>query len=947
MPTLVKRLCLAWFFFLSAPAAAATCEGPAAVCGEARAGAMALIENGRPAPLLVDGAADPGVLRAVRDLQTDFGKVTGTPAAMLGQRPEAEAAVIVGTLGKSPIIDRLVREARLDASGVAGVWEGYLHQLVERPAPGIARALVIAGADKRGTIFGVYHLSERIGVSPWHYWADVPARRSQRLYAMPGRMIEKPAVKYRGIFINDEEPALGNWARQTFGGFNRKFYEKVFELMLRKRANYLWPAMWGKSLWQDDPGNAALAKEMGIVLGTSHHEPMMRAHVDWEKNPQGPWDYSKNAERLRDFWREGAKRIGQSDTLVTVGMRGNGDEPMTEGTAIELLETIVRDQRRIIADVTKRPAAETPQIWALYKEVQDYYDKGMTVPEDVLLLFADDNWGNIRRLPKPGEKRPGGYGVYYHFDYVGGPRNYKWLNTVQIERTWEQMHLAWRHGADRLWIVNVGDLKPMEFPTSFFLDYAWNPAAWPLERVADYPRLWAARQFGERHAVAIGELLTRYTQYNARRKPELIDPSTFSLVNFKEAQRVVADWQALVRKAEETGRKLPREHQDAYFQLVLHPILASANLNELYVTVARNRLHAEQGRASANALAERARALYARHSEIRRRYEVDTASGKWPHMMSQAVIGYTGWQQPDSEKMPELAAVAPQPRAALGLAVEGDKRGWTSDGAVLPMLDPFGARSRRIELFNRGSAPLRFKAQADKPWVRLSRRSGAVGDETAIDVSVDWSKAPVGRQRAPVTIRGSDGTRLQAWVETLRPEGTVQGFVESNGYVAIEAAHHQRAVGANGIEWRTIPNLGRTHSGVTAFPVTAPAQQPGKGPYLEYPVHLFTPGELDVQLVLSPTLDYKGQGGRRYAVSVDDEAPQVVNVHEGGVTEPEWERAVANSAWVTSTRHRISAPGRHVVRVWLVDPGLVFQRLHVVTGKLPESYLGPPESVLR
>ncbi len=435
----LARLCTAVALLIAAPAAAEDpCEGAAAVCGEARPDALALIAGGRPLPVVIDGSLDAGSVRAAGDLRSDLAKVAGQAP---GTVPK-EAAIIVGTIGKSPIIDRLIRERKLDASGVRGEWEAYLHQVVERPAPGMGRALVIAGADKRGTIFGVYHLSERIGVSPWHYWADVPAARQDTLHVMPGRLVEKPAVKYRGIFINDEEPALGPWARQTFGGFNQKFYGKVFELILRMRGNYLWPAMWGKTLFEEDSGNAALADAYGVVIGTSHHEPMMRAHVEWEKHRKGPWDYRRNPERLRDFWRKGVERMGEKESLVTIGMRGDGDEPMTEGTAIDLLETIVRDQRKIIADVTKRPAAETPQIWALYKEVQDYYDKGMTVPEDVTLLFADDNWGNIRRLPKPGDKRPGGYGVYYHFDYVGGPRNYKWVNTTQIERVWEQMHLA-------------------------------------------------------------------------------------------------------------------------------------------------------------------------------------------------------------------------------------------------------------------------------------------------------------------------------------------------------------------------------------------------------------------------------------------------------------------------------------------------------------------------
>jgi hypothetical protein len=930
MPTFLRSLFVLAGLLFAAPSFAAECRGAAALCPAARSGALALIEEGRPISVLLDQQGDPGVARAARDLATDLGRVAGQAAPTSASAP----AIIVGTLGSSPLIDRLVREGKLDVRGVRGEWEAYLHQVVDDPAPGMARALVAAGADKRGTIFGVYALSEKIGVSPWHYWADVPPQRRERLYVLPGRVLDKPRVKYRGIFINDEEPALGNWARATFGGINAKFYERVFELILRSRGNYLWPAMWGKSLWEDDPASAKLAHEMGVVLGTSHHEPMMRAHVDWERSGGGAWDYTKNAERLRAFWRQGIERTQGQEKLVTVGMRGDGDEPMTEGTAIELLETIVRDQRQIVADVTGRPAAETPQVWALYKEVQDYYDKGMRVPDDVTLLFADDNWGNIRRLPDPKAKRPGGYGVYYHFDYVGGPRNYKWLNTNQVERVWEQMHIAWEHGADRLWIVNVGDIKPMEFPTSFFLDYAWNPEAWPLERLSDYPRDWAARTFGAENAPEIGELLTRYSHLAARRKPELVGPETYSLTNFDEAERILAQWRGLAARAEALERLLPAQQRDAYFQIVLHPILANANLHELYVAAGKNRLYAEQGRASANAMADRVRALYARHQALRRRYEVETAGGKWPHMMSQAVFGYTSWQQPDQETMPAVQTIELPEAGALGVALAG------------PLAFQASAdRTRIVDLFNRGRGPLSFTAEAGAPWLRLSSSGGEVRGQTSLAVAIDWSRAPSGEASAPLLIRGSDGSTHALEVRTSRAPAPAGAFVEVDGIVAAEAAN-ARHVSRRGLRWREIPHLGRTGSGVAIFPVTAPAQQPGQGPYLEFPVHLSQAGEVDVQLVLSPTLDYKGKGGLRYAVSIDGEAPQLVNVH-GGTGEREWEQAVANNAWHRTTRHRVSAPGRHLVRVWLVDPGLVFQRLHVSRGPLPASYLGPPESPRR
>jgi hypothetical protein len=780
----MKAVLRALLFLLAALAAGPVlaCPGPATICPEA--GALALIDGGRPAAVLADPADDAGVLRAAASLRGDLDAVGG------GAR--GPVRIIVGTIGRSPIIDRLIRERRLDVSGVAGQWEAYVWQVIDRPAPGIDRALVIAGADRRGTIFGIYHLSGAIGVSPWHWWADVPVARQARLFVTAGRRIDRPRVKYRGIFINDEDPALLGWVRATFGGFDHRFYEHVFELILRSRGNLLWPAMWGKSFFEDDPSSAALANEMGVIIGTSHHEPLMRAHVDWEHHGQGPWDYTQNAERLRTFWREGMTRTQSQERIVTIGMRGDGDRPMTEGTPTRLLERIVADQRRIIEEVTHRPAAETPQIWALYKEVQDYYDAGMRVPDDVTLLFSDDNWGNIRRLPQPGATRPGGYGIYYHFDYVGGPRNYKWIDTIQLGRVWEQMQLAYATGARQLWIANVGDIKPLEYPISFFLDLAWNPEAMTLARLADYPRAWAARQFGDAHAAEIGDLLTTYALYAARRKPELLEAGTYSLGQWP---RVIAEWDALERRATALRDLLPADYRDAFFELVLHKIMANANLHRLYFAVA-------EGRA-----ADAAR-LFARDGEIRRMYERDIAHGRWTQMMSQTHIGYTNWQQPPADVMPAV----PQPAAP----------------------EP---------------PPLLAVMDADR-------------------------------------------------------------FVARAG------------------DWRIIPQLGLYGAAVAYFPVTAPARHPGgQAPHLDYRFDLASAGEVALQIILSPTLDFRAQGGLRYAVSIDGGAIQTVNVN-GQVSDADWRRAVIENRWLRETRHRLAA-GLHVVHLWAVDPGLVFQRLQV------------------
>ena len=930
------------------------CPGGALVCTGTGAGRSALIADGRTATIYADADDDAGVLRAVRDLQADLGRVAGRSVDLnVEALPSTGPAVIVGTLGQSGVVDRLVAEGRLDTTGVSGRWEAFVQQTVEAPFPGVDRALVIAGSDRRGTIFGVYDLTEAVGVSPWHYWADVPVKPQTDLYASPGRRVEMPAVRYRGIFLNDEEPALGTWARETYGGLNAAFYEDVFDLILRLKGNYLWPAMWGKSIYDDDPAAPGLADEMGVVLGTSHHEPLSRAHVEWERYGDGPWNYETNADTLRAFWRAGIERMGDNESLVTVGMRGDGDEAMSEGTAIDLLETIVADQREIIADVTGRPASETPQVWALYKEVQDYYDQGMEVPDDVTLLFADDNWGNIRRLPDPeAEPRAGGYGVYYHFDYVGGPRSYKWINKTQIERVWEQMHLAREHGADRIWIVNVGDLKPMEYPISFFLDYAWDPEAWPAERLPEYPRQWAARQFGEAHAAEIGRLLQTYTRYNSRRTAELLTPTTYSLTDYREAERVVAEYDALLADAERVGEALPEAYADAYFQLVLHPIVASANLNDLYVTVGTNRLYAAQGRAATNDLAERARRLFERDDEIDAQYHA-LAGGKWDHMMSQVRIGYTSWNDPPEDVMPEVEEIDLPEAAEMGIAIEGSAAWWPASDteAVLPELSPLGPEDVYVEVFNRGAAPFTYTVETGAAWLTADAPAGQVHQQVRVHLRADWEAVPEGRHEVPVTITASGGDEVTVHVPVFNPDrGGIAGFVESNGYVSIEAPHVDRAVGQGGIEWEVIPGLGRTLSAVAPMPTTAEAQEPGgDSPHLDYRLTVHEAGEVDVTAYFSPSFNTQGPEGLRYAVSFDDAPPQTLVMHDAGSMLPDvyhadWNRMVSDNVQTSTSTHVLDRPGEHVLRFWMVDPGVVLQKLVVATRPLPPSYLGPPES---
>lgn len=952
------------------------------VTAKSTAGAFSLASSGKVAPIYVSGKDFPGVLRAANDLREDLKRVTGVASRVVVDSNPSGQVVIVGTLGKSPVIDRLVREKKIDGAAIAGKWEAFLVQPVDKPMPGVDRALVIAGADKRGTIYGIYDVSSEIGVSPWYWWADVPTARRSELFVAAGPHTKgEPAVKYRGIFINDEAPAFSGWTREKFGGVNHLVYEKVFELILRMKGNYLWPAMWGNAFADDDSLNIRLADEYGIVMGTSHHEPLTRAQQEWKRYGKGEWDYGVNDSTLRAFWRAGIQRMWNNgsprENIVTIGMRGDGDQPMTTNgeSNVELLEKIVADQRKIIADVTHQDATKTPQLWALYKEVQDYYDKGMRVPDDVTLLFSDDNWGNVRRLPSAADRnRSGGFGVYYHFDYVGGPRNYKWINTNPIARVWEQMHLSYEKGANRIWVVNTGDIKPMEFPIQFFLDYAWNPKAIPAERLPEYTRQWAAKQFGEAHAAEIADITTTYLKYAGRRKPELLDTVTYSLTNYREFERVVEDYDTLLARARKVGASLPRDYNDAYYQLVLHPVQAASNLYSMYLMAAKNRAYALEGRASTNDFAWRTRETFDQDAEISSYYNTTLAGGKWSHMMDQTHIGYTYWQEPPRNTMPRVDVIQIPKQAEMGVAlVEQNRVPFNGRGGrggaggpppgvafggrgeiALPTFDNYQRQTFHVDVYNKGATSFTFSAQAGEGWVNVVPSSGKIDKETRVAVSVDWTRAPAGEHKIPITFTGPNNFRsvIQAIVSnpSSPKRDSVVGHVEGNGYVSIEAEHYAKAVGgANGaISWLTIPDLGKTLSGVAAMPVTSATQTPGgAAPHLEYPVFLFDSGAVKVNVLVSPTLNFLGsKEGLRYAVSFDDQVPQTVHI-QSDTSNRGWEKMVADNISSTISQHTLSRSGAHLLKFWVVDPGVVLQKIVIEARDIAPSYLGPPESFYR
>jgi hypothetical protein len=928
-------------------------------------GAFPLVADRRAASVFIDRADHAGVKRAAADLCADVERVSGVGSRLVvGEPPRGDSVVIAGTLGHSPLIDHLVQTGKVAISGIEGKWESFSISTVVDPLPGVARALVIVGSDKRGTIYGLYEISEQIGVSPWYWWADVPTRHRESIFLKAGSFVQgPPAVKYRGIFLNDERPCLTGWAQEKFAGLNSKFYTKIFELLLRLRANYLWPAMWDNAFNEDDPQNPRLADEYGIVMGTSHHEPMMRAHEEWtrrhEQYGNGQWNYATNAEALQRFFREGIARNKNYENIVTIGMRGDGDEAMVSTGSLEsdsaLLQRIISDQRRILADEMHTDPSRVPQLWALFTEVQKFYEHGLRPPDDVTLLWTDDNTGNLRHLPTAEEqKRSGGAGIYCHFDMHGGPYAYQWINTNPLPKIAEQMNLAYEYGANRIWIVNVGDLKPLELPIEFFLRLAWNPAALTKDKVADYSLRWAERDFGPDHAAEIAELSIRYAKYNGWRKPEIVKPETFSQLNYTEAERVEAAWQEVADRAEKLYAVLLPEQRDAFYQLVLHPAKASALVAEMNIVAGRNLLFAKQGRTSTNALAARVRELFLQDRAMTDYYNHTLAGGKWNHLMDQTHLGQFSWEPPIVNVMPAVSEVLLEDNDHFGVSVEGDVNTWPGHfgDAVLPAFDSFQPRRSYIDVFAMGTQPIDFSITAEQPWIVLTK-DPAPRLDARYWVDIDWPNAPAGSQIGAIQIKGDHRTvdvKVPVTKATDEQSQAAKGrYASLTGPIAFAATATSTKTAVGGIRWEEIPDYGRGDAALAIYPVTAASiLPPAPAPRLEYPVYLPRSGPYEVTLVLGPVMDFVPDRGMRIAVSFDDDSPQVLDLFANHEAETflgrNWTNQVTrdNVRYLRSS-HQLQNSGPHTLKITMVDPGVVVQKIILNDRKLPESYFGPPE----
>ncbi len=883
-------------------------------------------QQGNQVEILADSNDYPGILRACDNLAKDINTVVGkerVAQSVHGTGVQLQAAgsngvILVGSIEKSSLIKQLVKAKAIDAKLLKGKREKYI--ITQVPASALNKGdegqiLVIAGSDKRGTEYGIYELSRQLGVSPWAWWADMPVEQQQTISVLPGIYTDgEPVVQYRGLFLNDEAPCLSGWVNEKFPdsqcenlprdpwgntyakGFNHLFYEHVFELLLRLKGNYLWPAMWGNAFYADDPLNGPLADEMGIIMGTSHHEPMARNHQEWVRYKQdvmrkagvhrdedapaeARWDYAVNQEYIDQFFREGIERSMGTEDLITIGMRGDGDTGLggKEGHDDEavnmdeynkkLMERILGNQRKIIEKVTGKKADKVPQMWALYKEVQHLYDIGLDVPEDVLIMVCDDNWGDIRNVPEANasalrtrEKllnRKGGWGMYYHVDYVGAPRNTKWANVTNPHHLWEQMRLTYEYGIDRLWILNVGDLKPMEQPIDLFLNMAWNPDEYKeVGSVANHMQQFCTEMLGASAAAAdvaeVSRLMTTYLQYNSRSTAELLTHRTYNLQS-GEWEQVKNQYKALEADALRLWLRLKdTPAADAYHQLVLYPIQSMANLYEMYYAQAQNLYLASVNDKDANWYADLVEQCFARDAELTADYHA-IGGGKWNHLMDQTHIGYRSWQQPDQQ--------------------------------VCPMV-------KRVE--------------------------------------------------DPVIAFEHDDTQPN------RSVAKTNTFLPYNGVVAIEAEHYMLAENSQDGQWTVIPTLGRSKSAVALLPHDASCE----GADLVYSFEVpegFEADSVKVHIITNSTLPFLRKDGHRFTVAFDKDTPIEVNYNHRYAEDREvWAMYDVAAARIIETVVTLPAQllsnGLHALTIAPLDPGLVLEKIVIDLGGYEPSRLYGNES---
>lgn len=611
--------------------------------------AFPLISNNKATPILIDPNDAEVVSIAAKAVSNDLALISGVKPAVINYTDAQSELIIVGTIGKSAYINQLIQSGKLDVSGISGKWETYTMCTIDSPLQGVKQALVIAGSDRRGTAYGLFELSARLGVSPWVWWADVLPEQHKQLFLTPGTISSKePGVKYRGIFINDEDWGLQPWAARNMDtdikDIGPNTYSKVFELMLRLRANTIWPAMHDSTkAFFHYPQNPIVADKYAIVIGSTHCDQMLRSNTfEWQKSfateygkEPGEYRYDKNKTEVYRYWDDRVKAVKNYECLFTIGMRGVRDGgivgPPTAKAKIQLLDTIISDQRGMFKKYWGNETS-VPQLFIPYKEVLDLYKHGLKIPDDVTLVWTDDNYGYIRQLSNPLEqKRSGGSGIYYHLEYLGKPHDYAWLSTNAPALISFEMTKAYQFGANRFWMVNVGDIKPAEMELQFFMDLAFEPEKWTPDKANEYAKYWAEKNFGTKYGSQIADIKKQYYALAQAGKPEHL-----GLLKFETQSRAnrMSAYQTLSTQVDALKKQLPARLQDAFFELIEYPVKGASWMNQKVIYAQMSKEAATNHQVDSIRYSEKAYEAYQQIKNITSTYNTRISNGKWNGVMS-------------------------------------------------------------------------------------------------------------------------------------------------------------------------------------------------------------------------------------------------------------------------------------------------------------------------
>ncbi|MDY3910203.1 MAG: glycosyl hydrolase 115 family protein [Eubacterium sp.] len=937
-----------------------------------------LVKAGKAAGIYVDKASGDvsGLNHVAQKIKADIELVTGVSPSLDGELTDG-FQIVAGTIGSSPVIDGMIADGKLDVKAIQGKRECYALRLVENK-------LVVVGTETVATLHGMYHISEKIGVSPWVYWADVMPKKQDEIVF--GDDIEftgkEPSVKFRGFFMNDEWPSLGNFVMNTFGDFNVKFYDAVFDLLLRLKGNYFWPAMWSASLCldggEDDPlANVKLATDLGITIGNSHHEPLMRSSEEWDKvktdtNNVGygkDWNYYTNGEGLYRYWEDGVERNKGFRHMITIGMRGERDTTMLpEGSSIqenvELLRKIISDQKEIIS---AKDCDQMPKMLALYKEVEEYYYGGNGVKglkdwdglDDTILLLSDDNFANVRTLPTDENRdRKAGWGLYYHFDYHGAPISYEWVNSTPLPKVWEQLTMAYEYGIRDLWIVNVGDIRPDELPLSYYMALAYDYEEYGIDHpnsTDTFLGKWVEQQFGsyvedEDVKADIVSVLKAYTRMHGNRRPETTHPDTYHPTHYGETDQMIALCNRIICMADDVDQKIPEECKASYYGLVYYPAVAGANVQLMNLYTAKNLFYAENEAAAATDYAHLVEQCIAYDKKLTDYYNEEMADGKWKGMMLSAHVCFENWND-EGWHYPETKEVAKTSEdKMLVLPESGDS--FVADGEVtLPEFTSTGKETRLLQIANSADRELACEVHSESDVLVIEKVESGIASVTDYAVSIDWDKVTEsGEYKIIVQAAGGEVTVLVkvVAVDASIPEGT---FVETDGVVAMEAEHYVESDSQEGYEWKLLKEYGKTLSSMKIYPVDKNFDEIGKAPSMTYRVLIREGGEYTLRGITAPTNNLEDGRNMRYAVSVDDGVPTAVktlpdehyNIGSGHYRDRDWAEGVLNNCHYGENSVSLE-PGVHTIRIYGVEAGLTLQKLILYRDILPESYFGPTES---